>query len=685
MEAATGDDGSIAPEPDAHQQALQQSVQSPDRSYVFDDSHDLWPVPPLASASFPEVPPPSIEHASPASAVLAQHGVQQHTDTSPVQTLHNGGVQQVVVNGWWSQRPLQQQQQQHFAAASSSIAATPRQAGRVRVSPAAASKTAAVVANAASVVANDSAANRHTNRQQTQQQQQHHTAVQSAIIQPGAAAQTANAVNKSVDSDLQGATLIELCTRDKAKLAKLMQELSTSQSEVIAQGQRLDKLRAQNSEIISEMADTKSKFNQAIELLKRYQSRNSALQQECTTATQAKDAVQTKCDSVSSELQQLRDSSSESMTHLQQRMAVLHKELRASETSCKTAQEQHAKQLAEHKRKAEHSLSLCTTEKSTLQQQLADAKAKQLHTEELLAKSDKDNGAVHAELSELKAQLAAFKAADTQREHQSMQSIQMLQQTVTALQLEVTAIRTKQQLEVTHTGPHEGSSDLWLRASHNSIGNSSSINHHQQQQQQHYDDNALRSSVSSSIAQQRGSSIASERSHALQRATNDGRSYEHQQHQQQQQQQLNSVRSSYDYANSSLLDLVNEMEYSDDFSTSTTNDTTLMHNTSSSTSDQYANNNGYNSSMRQRAPISSAIQHQHQLLQQQRQYQRANVADDFDTKSVRSSYSINSHSNTTALHDVDNNVNSNSRSSNSNKAVSSSSNRGHTFFESMLS
>jgi uncharacterized protein YegP (UPF0339 family) len=683
MEAAVGDDSSREHESDAQQQALQQSVQSPDRSYVFDDSHDLWPVPPLASASFPEVPPPSIEHASPASAVLAQHGVQ-HTKSTSVQTVHNGGVKQVVVNGWWSQRPLKQQQQQHTTATNSEIAATPRHAGRVRVSTAA-SKTAAVVANAASVVANDLAASWHTNRQQ-KQQQQHHIAVQSVTIQPGVAAQTANAVNKSVDSDLQGATLIELCTRDKAKLAKLMQELSTSQSEVIAQGQRLDRLRAQNSEIISEMADTKSKFNQAIELLKKYQSRNSALQHECTTAAQAKDAVQTKCDSVTSELQQLRDSSSESMTHLQQRIAVLHKELRASETRCETAQEQHAKQLAEHKRKAEHSLSLCASEKSTLQQQLADAKAKQLHTEELLAKSDKENAAVRAELSELKAQLAAFQAADAQREHQAMQSIQMLQQTVTALQLEVTAIRTKQQLEVSQTGPHEGSSDLWLRNSHSSIGNSSSINHQQQQQQQqqHYDDNALRSSLNSSIAQQRGSSIASERSHALQQAANDSRSYEHQRHQQQQQQQLNSVRSSYDYANSSLLDLVNEMEYSDDISTSTTNDTTLLHNTSSSTTDQYNNNTGYSSSMRQRAPIASTIQHQQQQLQQQRQYQRANVTDDFDTKSVRSSYSLNSHTTATALHDVDNNVNSNSRSSNSNKAVSGSS-RGHTFFESMLS
>jgi uncharacterized protein YegP (UPF0339 family) len=675
MEAAAAADGSSAPEEAAQQQEVQQSAHSPDRSYsMFDDSHDLWPMPPLASTSFPEVPPPSIEHASPASAVLAKHGVQ-HTDTNPVQTVpqHNGGVQQVTVNGWWSQRSLQQQQ--HTAAMNSEIAAAPRQAGRVRVS-----STASKIAIAASTASgnNDTNASRHTNRQQQQQQQQqqHHAAVQSVTIQPGVAAQTASAANKSSDSDLQGATLMELCTRDKAKLAKLMQELSTSQSEVIAQGQRLDRLRAQNSEIISEMAETKSKFNQAIELLKKYQSRNSALQQECATATQAKEALQTKVDSVSSELQQLRGSSSEAMTHLQQRIAVLHKELRASESRCKTAQDS-AKQLTEHKSKAENKLSLCATEKSTLLQQLADAKAKQLHTEELLAKSDKENSTARAELSELKARLTAFKAADTQREHQSMQSIQLLQQTVTALQLEVTAIRTKQQLEVTQTEPHEGSSDWWLRTSHNSTGNSSGMHSQQQQQQQHYDDNVLRSSVNSSIAQQRSSANASDRLHTLQRAgttaANTNRSYEHQQ---QQQQQLNIVRSSYDYANSSLLDLVNELEYSDDVTTS--NDTTLLHNTSSNTTDQY-DNSVYSGSVRQRAPVSSTIQQQQRQQQQQLRYQRGNASDDFDTKSVRSSYSINSHTNTTALHDAHSSVNSNS-----NNAVSGNS-RGHTFFESMLS
>ncbi|CAM9834168.1 unnamed protein product, partial [Choristocarpus tenellus] len=68
-----------------------------------------------------------------------------------------------------------------------------------------------------------------------------------------------------------GAHLTDLCQRDKVKVARLMQELVRVKAENEGQEKRLDRLRGQNEEIVRETIAAKAKFNQSMQLLRKYQ------------------------------------------------------------------------------------------------------------------------------------------------------------------------------------------------------------------------------------------------------------------------------------------------------------------------------------------------------------------------------------------------------------------------------
>ncbi|CAM9359876.1 unnamed protein product, partial [Phaeothamnion confervicola] len=70
-----------------------------------------------------------------------------------------------------------------------------------------------------------------------------------------------------------GATLLQLSRADKAKVARLMQELLLARQEVQAATGRVDRLRAQNQHIVHEMSELRAKFNQSLQLLRKYQER----------------------------------------------------------------------------------------------------------------------------------------------------------------------------------------------------------------------------------------------------------------------------------------------------------------------------------------------------------------------------------------------------------------------------
>ncbi|CAM9941127.1 unnamed protein product, partial [Hapterophycus canaliculatus] len=69
-----------------------------------------------------------------------------------------------------------------------------------------------------------------------------------------------------------GARLAELCKEDKAKVARLMQDLVKLREEKGGQKARLERLRAQNESIVKEVASLKVKFGQSMQLLRKYQS-----------------------------------------------------------------------------------------------------------------------------------------------------------------------------------------------------------------------------------------------------------------------------------------------------------------------------------------------------------------------------------------------------------------------------
>ncbi|CAM9859673.1 unnamed protein product, partial [Ectocarpus sp. 13 AM-2016] len=69
-----------------------------------------------------------------------------------------------------------------------------------------------------------------------------------------------------------GARLAELCKEDKTKVARLMQDLVKLRQEKESQKTRFERLRAQNDEIVKEMAGLKVKFGQSMQLLRKYQS-----------------------------------------------------------------------------------------------------------------------------------------------------------------------------------------------------------------------------------------------------------------------------------------------------------------------------------------------------------------------------------------------------------------------------
>eukprot|EP00903_Cladosiphon_okamuranus_P015979 g14759.t1 len=68
------------------------------------------------------------------------------------------------------------------------------------------------------------------------------------------------------------ARLAELCKEDKAKVARLMQDLVKLRAEKDGQRARFERLRAQNEVIVKEMAALKVKFGQSMQLLRKYQS-----------------------------------------------------------------------------------------------------------------------------------------------------------------------------------------------------------------------------------------------------------------------------------------------------------------------------------------------------------------------------------------------------------------------------
>ena len=67
------------------------------------------------------------------------------------------------------------------------------------------------------------------------------------------------------------ARLAELCKEDKAKVARLMQDLVKLRAEKDGQRARFERLRAQNEVIVKEMAALKVKFGQSMQLLRKYQ------------------------------------------------------------------------------------------------------------------------------------------------------------------------------------------------------------------------------------------------------------------------------------------------------------------------------------------------------------------------------------------------------------------------------
>lgn len=73
----------------------------------------------------------------------------------------------------------------------------------------------------------------------------------------------------------RGARLADLCTEDKAKVARLMQDLVKLREEKGGQKARLERLRTQNESIVKEVASLKVKFGQSMQLLRKYQVRKS--------------------------------------------------------------------------------------------------------------------------------------------------------------------------------------------------------------------------------------------------------------------------------------------------------------------------------------------------------------------------------------------------------------------------
>lgn len=115
----------------------------------------------------------------------------------------------------------------------------------------------------------------------------------------------------------EGAKLGDLCQKDKAKVAKLIQEVSAANAKLQSQEQRLERLRLQNGEIVSELADSKSKFNEAMGLLKKYQRRSAALQEEGEAVALEREKLKQRCVALAAETQQVTEERDELRARLE--------------------------------------------------------------------------------------------------------------------------------------------------------------------------------------------------------------------------------------------------------------------------------------------------------------------------------------------------------------------------------
>mmetsp|Transcript_125 Transcript_125/g.230 ORF Transcript_125/g.230 Transcript_125/m.230 type:complete len:239 (+) Transcript_125:131-847(+) len=113
---------------------------------------------------------------------------------------------------------------------------------------------------------------------------------------------TANSMHESVGSSsgkssLIGPTLKDLCEEDKKKVASLIKQLVKAGSErerallqieeqKSAFNERINKLRAQNQQIINETVNLRSKFAQSLQLLRTYQQKLQVIQAEQSRSRQ---------------------------------------------------------------------------------------------------------------------------------------------------------------------------------------------------------------------------------------------------------------------------------------------------------------------------------------------------------------------------------------------------------------
>lgn len=101
--------------------------------------------------------------------------------------------------------------------------------------------------------------------------------------------------------------LVGLCREDKAKVAKLIQELNKGQEERVELKLRLERLKQQNSAIVGEMADAKTKLAQSLDLLRKYQDKIAALTAESRDAREQLRRVQEAAKDVSEANRRERD------------------------------------------------------------------------------------------------------------------------------------------------------------------------------------------------------------------------------------------------------------------------------------------------------------------------------------------------------------------------------------------